>query len=50
VLLATAPDESVERSLYWVQSKPGRPSAAALDADAAAELWVATERLAELRP
>jgi NAD(P)-dependent dehydrogenase (short-subunit alcohol dehydrogenase family) len=50
VLLATAPDELVDRSLYWVQSKPGQPSTAALDADAAAALWVATERLAGLKP
>lgn len=50
VLLATAPDELVDRSLYWVESKPGQPSTAALDSDAAAALWVATERLAGLEP
>ncbi len=50
VLLATAPDELVKRSLYWVESKPGQPSTAALDSDAAAALWVATERLAGLEP
>lgn len=50
VLLATAPDELVDRSLYWVESKPGQASSAALDSDAAAGLWVATERLAGLKP
>jgi NAD(P)-dependent dehydrogenase (short-subunit alcohol dehydrogenase family) len=50
VLLATAPDEVVDRSLYWVESKPGQPSPAAQDSDAAAMLWDATERLAGLKP
>ena len=50
VLLATEPDEVVDRSLYWVGSKPGQPSTAALDEGAAAALWVATERLAGLEP
>ncbi len=50
VLLATAPDDLVDRSLYWVGSKPGQPSTAALDSDAAAALGVATERLAGLEP
>lgn len=50
VMLATAPDELVDRSLYWVESTPGQPSAAALDPDAAAALWVATEHLTGLEP
>lgn len=50
VLLATAPHEVIDRSLYWVASKPGQPSSAALDSDAATALWAATEHLAGLEP
>jgi retinol dehydrogenase-14 len=48
VLLATAPDDVVDQSLYWSGSSPAQPSPAAQDPQAAAALWDASERLVGL--
>ena len=48
VLLATAPDDFVEQSLYWSQTTPAQPSPAAHDPRAAAQLWTISDRLAGL--
>jgi hypothetical protein len=48
ILLATAPDELVDTSLYWSQTKPAQPSTAARDRQAAAALWEASEELVGL--
>ena len=48
VLLATAPDDLVEQSLYWSQTTPAQPSPAAHDPRAAAQLWTISDRLAGL--
>jgi retinol dehydrogenase-14 len=48
VLLATAPDDLVEQSLYWSQTTPAQPSPAAHDPRAAAQLWTISNRLAGL--
>lgn len=48
VLLATAPDDIVARSLYWSQTDPAEASPAAQDRQAAVDLWEASERLAGL--
>lgn len=48
VLLATAPDDLVDQSLYWSQTTPTQPSPAAHDPRAAAQLWDISDRLAGL--
>lgn len=48
VLLATAPDEEVARSLYWSEGSPAAPVPAAVDADAAERLWSLSERMVGL--
>ena len=48
VLLASAPDDVVDPSLYWSQTTPAQPSPAAQDRRAAAELWKVSDRLAGL--
>lgn len=48
VLLASAPDDVVDHSLYWSQTTPAQPSPAAQDRRAAAELWKVSDRLAGL--
>jgi hypothetical protein len=48
VLLATAPDDIVARSLYWSQTDPAEPSPPAQDRQAAVDLWEASERLVGL--
>jgi hypothetical protein len=48
VLLATAPYDLVEQSLYWSQTTPAQPSPAAHDPRAAAQLWTISDRLAGL--
>jgi NAD(P)-dependent dehydrogenase (short-subunit alcohol dehydrogenase family) len=48
VLLATAPDDVVDQSLYWSQATPAQPSPAARDPRAAAQTWDISDRLAGL--
>jgi hypothetical protein len=48
VLLATAPDEQLERGLYWSNERPKAASPAGVDLDAAARLWTESERLVGL--
>lgn len=48
VLLATAPDDVVDQSLYWSQTTPAQPSPAARDPRAAAQTWDISDRLAGL--
>ncbi len=49
VLLASAPDEVVGRSLYWSQTRPAEPSPPAQNREAAVELWEVSEQLVGLR-
>jgi NAD(P)-dependent dehydrogenase (short-subunit alcohol dehydrogenase family) len=48
VLLATAPDEELARSLYWAEGDPKEPIPAAVDPRAAERLWSVSERLVGL--
>jgi NAD(P)-dependent dehydrogenase (short-subunit alcohol dehydrogenase family) len=48
VLLATAPDDVVDQSLYWSQITPAQPSSAARDPRAAAQIWNISNKLAGL--
>ncbi|MDJ0767954.1 MAG: SDR family oxidoreductase [Ilumatobacter sp.] len=48
VFLATADDDVVGRALYWSDSSPDEPIAAAVDPDAARRLWSLSERLTRL--
>jgi NAD(P)-dependent dehydrogenase (short-subunit alcohol dehydrogenase family) len=48
VLLATAPDEEVARSLYWAEGSPKDPVPAAVDPASAERLWSVSEQLVGL--
>ena len=48
VLLATAPNNVIDQSLYWSETEPKQPSPAAQDQQAATELWKVSEELAGL--
>ncbi|MEX1279151.1 MAG: SDR family oxidoreductase [Acidimicrobiia bacterium] len=48
VLLATASDEQVARSLYWSDGSPAEPIPAAVDPEAAERLWAVSEQLVGL--
>ena len=48
VLLATAPNNVINQSLYWSETAPKQPSPAAQNQRAATELWDVSEELAEL--
>lgn len=50
VMLATADDDTIGRSLYWSDEQPKQPIPAADDPQAAERLWTASERLVGLSP
>ena len=50
VFLAEAQPPALDAGLYWASGKPKEPSAAALDTEAARDLWELSERLVGLDP
>ena len=46
--LATADEAELGTTIYWADAEPKEPSPAALDVDAAARLWVESERMVGL--
>jgi NAD(P)-dependent dehydrogenase (short-subunit alcohol dehydrogenase family) len=48
VFLATADDEAVTESLYWSDEAPAQPTLAAIDPEAAARLWLESDKLVRI--